>query len=215
MSTHHHHEIPCGITIEPICRAIEVVLTRVAGRSPADLQRIRMRVQRFTSVLVSDDPRDREASGAFISKGSDFYEFDAPGEVYIAPEKPYSNALAVVAYELGHVCTRQDDFWDRDGFDGEWASEMCADFYAYRWGFGRNIGQHRRSRSFGRHGPGPGQEFTTEHDGVVRRYRVTRENFKIKFIQSETPEGAVIETAAQADVRLTAEAQARIGERNK
>ena len=207
---HQHHGIPCDITTKPICQAIEAVLMRVEGRAPADLKRIRTRVRRFTSVLASDDPQDSELqpSGAFVSRGSDFDDFDAPGEVYIAPEKRTSH-LAIVAHELGHVCTREDDFWHRDGFDSEWTSEMCADFYAYRWGFGRNIGQQRRSRWVGHHGPGPAQEFTTQQDGVVRRYRVTRDDFQIKFIQSETPDGAVIETAAQLDARLMAEAQCK------
>jgi hypothetical protein len=175
-----------------------------------------MRVQRFTSVLASDEPRDRDRqpAGAFITKGRDIYDFNGCGEVYIAVEKRSSH-VAVVAHALGHVCTRKNDFFERDGLDAEWASEVCADFYAYRWGFGRNIGQHRRSRSFGHHGPGPGQEFTAEHEGIVRRYRVTRDDFKIEFIQSETPEGTVIETAAQADPRLMAEVEARMAERNK
>src|SRR5689334_2562443 len=126
---HHHHEIPCAIATPRICRAIDLVLRRIADRAPADLERLRTRVSRFIDVPISEDTQGDEVAGAFTNH--DFYDFDTPCEVYIA--KGRRNYLPVVAHELGHACTREDNFFERDGFDGEWASEMAADFYAYLW----------------------------------------------------------------------------------
>jgi hypothetical protein len=45
----------------------------------------------------------------------------------------------------------------RQAPDDEWASELAADYYAYKWGFGRAIAKDRPQRHIGHHACGPGQ----------------------------------------------------------
>jgi hypothetical protein len=77
---------------------------------------------------------------------------------------------ATLVHEFGHACTREDDRRRRTAPCDEWASEACADWYAYKWGFGRLIRKHAKTRQLGHHGALPGQ--TIEIDGA--RYRMTR-----------------------------------------
>jgi hypothetical protein len=87
-------------------------------------------------------------------------------------------SYATIAHEFGHAMTRYEDLKRRKSFDEEWASELTADWYAYRWGFGREIAATRKILRFIHHCAGPGQEF--EADGNI--YRVTR-NFCLKFVR--------------------------------
>jgi hypothetical protein len=85
--------------------------------------------------------------------------------------------VAIVAHELGHVATTEDDFAKREALtDSEWASDACADYYAYRWGFARQIRKHQRTRDKGHHGGLPGDviEIDCSLPTGTMRYRVTR-----------------------------------------
>lgn len=87
--------------------------------------------------------------------------------------------LATVAHELGHACTRYRDLQRRRGGPGcyltdEWASELAADWYAYKWGFGRLIAKARKERDWMHHGVGPGQTYSEVIDGKEYHYRITR-----------------------------------------
>jgi len=93
--------------------------------------------------------------------------------------------IAAIAHELGHACTTQEDFEKRKRIiDDEWASESCADYYAYRWGFGREIRRHNKTRYVRHHGGLPGDIITVGIDDIVLRYRVTR-NFYYQRINDE------------------------------
>ena len=84
--------------------------------------------------------------------------------------------IALVAHEFGHACTNYEDIEPRnspyfDGFDAdEWSLELCADMYAYRWGFGREMRRAISSRDPIHHLTGPG--------GIIqiddRLYRISR-----------------------------------------
>jgi hypothetical protein len=108
--------------------------------------------------------------------------------------EPCAFPVAVLAHQLGHVTTRPDDYERREGFDARWAWEMCADYYAYKWGFGREIREHRRRRDPAHRGPAPGWLFFigAGEGGAVGRFRLNR-RFHLCFLQSETAEGEVIE----------------------
>jgi len=85
-----------------------------------------------------------------------------PGKVAISRRlirAPRWRLLAVLAHELGHAATNEDDLNTRfeEIGNSEWASEGCADYYAYRWGFGREIRRHSPERDFGHHGGLPGE----------------------------------------------------------
>jgi hypothetical protein len=79
--------------------------------------------------------------------------------------------MATIAHEFGHVCTREGDFHKRLlGYDDRsLIDELCADIYAYKWGFGRYIARDRGAFS-----QRPGSTFTAGPPGSIRRYRVTR-----------------------------------------
>lgn len=196
--THQHHGIPCMLADRPLCSAITTVLRQIQRRVPADYARLRRRVERIEAVPVADAEDGTQGEWRSL-RGTRFgEEHDTPGTLRLLPG--IDHPLATVAHEFGHVCTREADFTRRDGYSGEWANEMCADLYAYRWGFGRAIARDRPTRVFGHHGPGPRSIFTEEHDGVVHRFRVTRA-FYIHLMQIETPEGVVIETVADVQAR--------------
>jgi hypothetical protein len=210
---HRHAGIPCVIVgSTSTCRAIAIVLRQIKRRAPRDFQRVLSLVNAFEPLPAAES---EEVSGRWGSSRSDLYDFEAKGAIQIRPGVP--DAIPLVAHELGHACTREADFERLDGFDSEWASEMCADRYAYKWGFGRVIARHRPNRDLGHHGPGPRSVFTVGPMEVpdwpgrllVHRYRVTR-TFRIRFVQSETPEGVVIETAIQADDRRRREFEERV-----
>ncbi len=81
-----------------------------------------------------------------------------------------SYLTALVAHELGHVATTDEDFKKREGVNSGWVSESCAAFYVYKWGFGRDCAKARKQEDFGHHGPAPGR--AVEYQG--KWYRVTR-----------------------------------------
>ena len=81
-------------------------------------------------------------------------------------------AIATMAHELGHAATRQCDYESRahDTATDEWASEACADFYAYKWGFGRFIRTVHKTRALSHHGGLPGQVISCGSE----RWKITR-----------------------------------------
>ena len=92
--------------------------------------------------------------------------------------------IPTIAHELGHACTREIDRIRRGMvFTDEWCSELAADWYAYKWGFGRQIATARKTRDLTHHGPGPGGEFTITIEGNEVTYRVSR-NFVVRELRS-------------------------------
>jgi len=85
--------------------------------------------------------------------------------VWLAEDQD-QNLTATIAHEFGHACTRDIDL-DRRGTipNEEWRSELTADWYAYKWGFGREIVRDRKIRDWHHHGPKPGDEFTVNDQG--------------------------------------------------
>ena len=83
---------------------------------------------------------------------------------------------ALITHELGHACTNYEDIERRNNprFDGfhadEWSLELCADWYAYRWGFGRVIRKAIPDRNPMHHLRGPGTILQTDD----RWYRISR-----------------------------------------
>src|SRR5262249_6396565 len=75
-----------------------------------------------------------------------------------ASRLPAMRRVALIAHECGHVVTRARDFDARERRgEAEWASEMCADMYAFRWGFEKQIREHATSRRIGHHDAVPGE----------------------------------------------------------
>lgn len=158
---------PCKIRSPNLQKAISLVLRSVSKTHPEDYQRLMKRVSEF-GPLSMRDRKDGIVGWYGKRRRSGEYDFDSPGSILLREDDSFS--IATVAHELGHACTREDDFWKRDGLDAEWASELCADMYAYKWGFGREIARSRKERDFMHHGPPPGT--VVECNGS--RFRVTR-----------------------------------------
>jgi hypothetical protein len=85
-----------------------------------------------------------------------------------------ANLAATIAHELGHACTSNDDCERRGVLDDEWASELAADWYAYKWGFGRLIARDRKNRNWLHHGPAPRSHFSIIGGDTTFHYRVSR-----------------------------------------
>jgi hypothetical protein len=189
--------IPCAVKSRTVRRAIRMVLAQIRERAPAHFERIRSRVVMFRAL-----PRSKQGEGTvgeFVHPDKD--SFNAPGKIEVAEDADnVRHIVATVAHELGHACTSEKDFNRHDSGDSEWASELCADHYAYRWGFGRWIARHRPFRYPGHSCAAPRTEFTEQRGGLVYRSRVTR-TFRIKLIQTETPDGELVETAEQIAAR--------------
>ena len=115
----------------------------------------------------------------------------------------------------------------RDSGGVEWTVRTAPRTYlnghrveANRWGFGRQIARDRADRDWRHHRVTPGQQFTVgpsvsdgKSDGIVWRYRVTRA-FYIKFIQTETEEARLIETAEQRNKCVRLEIEQRMAARS-
>jgi hypothetical protein len=71
----------------------------------------------------------------------------APGKLLLAEDFDTPEyAIAAIAQEFGHACTRFQDLERRGAhINDEWTSELAADWYACKkWGFAREIRQTRK-----------------------------------------------------------------------
>ena len=185
--------IPCTVRSPAIRRAIRRVLEQIRPRAPKDFARIVSLVREFVPIPPSNDGTQGQwKAGPIIEEFNVqgvVMVHEAPGVVELVED--LTNPVATVAHELGHVCTREEDRAKRLGvpIDG-WAIELTADYYAYKWGFGRDLAKARKNLDWTHHGPRRGEEVSFEFAGRVHRYRVTR-NFYLRFVREEkrrTPE---------------------------
>lgn len=164
--------IPCGIDNARVQKAIDVVIRQIQSRAPLDYQRICDHVKAFTWLPEQEAAKGilgrwkRKSGGEVWERGS--------GAVQLArkvPTLPEPRLIATIAHELGHVATREEDFWKRDGVDAEWASEACADYYAYKWGFGRQIRADYKANPNLAHRLLPGEIIEIEGIGAFKMTR--------------------------------------------
>ncbi len=113
---------------------------------------------------------------------------ETPGVIKLVEKIPIEDLPGVLAHELGHAATRSEDLERRGPISDEWSSELAADWYAYKWGFGRQIARERKTRDWLHHGPCPGSTFKESYDGKIYHYRVTR-NFVVHL--TKTTEGSL------------------------
>ena len=174
-------------------RAVAELSAAIQRRRPRDWARLCHRVQRISWLPEGDsstlgewflDPEHlvqlhteteqnprlgpRQGSEKFLARGW-------IGLTHRAAELPADHLLAVVAHECGHVVTRVRDVEVRarlSPVEG-WATEMCADMYAFRWGFEREVWAHQASRALAHHAALPGQIIWDDNAA----YRVDRRFF--------------------------------------
>jgi hypothetical protein len=88
-------------------------------------------------------------------------DWDAGGVLLLSSRFEWPAGMA--AHGLGHACTRRDDFLKRathGAATGAWALELCADLYAYKWGFGRAVAASRAGRDWRFNLAAPGRAMT-------------------------------------------------------
>ena len=201
--------IPCRVNSPVLRDAIRAVLRRIRERAPKDFSRICSLVRRIvplSSKAAADGtvaevkrlypPSLRRLTQKQNQSQADWDEmirledeFEHPAVIHILEDS--SDPIATIAHEFGHLCTREKDFRRRDeaaGVEAELASEMCADYYAYKWGFGPEIARTRRWRRLAHHGPAPRTMVTLGYPGIqgtrTVTFRVTR-NFYLRRITTE------------------------------
>ncbi len=177
--------VPCSLRSATMRAAVEQVLQQIQQRQPKDFARLVPLVRDITLV-----PKRDIAAGVMGEWQRDNRYVDpdyliAMGRgdevgrgVLLLTDAPSDELSAIIAHEFGHVCTRDEDLQRRGDVDGEWASEFAADWYAYRWGYGRMIACNRKTRHLLHHGATPGQVFEVDD----QRYRLSR-NFVVHRIE--------------------------------
>lgn len=193
-TAHNHGGIPCSVHVSSVCCTIDAVLRAIEDRYTSDLHRLRSRVSDF-GMLTSEEQADGTL-GEFrteksIADPDDIYNPSAPWEGSVDERRvgrillSEDADIAVVAHELGHAASTKADHDARQALEDEWASEMAADYYAHKWGFGDEIERTRPDRSLPHHGPGPGETVTMSINGREVQYRVD-EQFVFRRIIEET-----------------------------
>ena len=169
--------IRCNISNRRLYVTVNEVLRQIKRRRPEDYLRIKRRLkaikwlpkkeeQKSPATLGRIRPRERH----HISYG---YGYEGVGDLYLARRLSKEEAWvwrAVIAHEFGHIAATLWDLRRTKAPEANWASELTADWYAYRWGFGHDVRRFMRRRALVHHFFAPGEE--REYDGC--RYRVTR-----------------------------------------
>jgi hypothetical protein len=150
--------IPCSVRSPKLRRAIHVVLRQIQQRAPEDFKHIRLRVRKFAPYTDREEA-DGQVIGYFV--GLTRFGFALLGSCSIVElSESSTQPTSTVAHELGHICTRSFDLtvisllWTRFNRRGRVVVgdvrshlELCADLYAYKWGFGRHLDLDRRLAS--------------------------------------------------------------------
>jgi hypothetical protein len=138
------HSILCRIRSRGLRRAIRQVLDQVRERRPRDFGRLRSLV-RIIVPLPKAEARDgtlgRWQKNSPVRDDPSTWAWgfeDTPGILYLSEGIEAAHAVAVVAHEFGHGCATDSDLKRRGDVGDEWAEELTADWYAYKWGFGRS-----------------------------------------------------------------------------
>lgn len=173
--------IPCQLRTPFMRQAVRDVLGQIRERCPKDFASLQSLVRDIRPVSkaeaavgtlgewkeFSPDPDDPATWGWGSGDAT-------PGHLYLN-EHETEGAAGVIAHEFGHACVTQKDLDKRGAAGDEWAEELSADWYAYKWGFGREIARRRKTRKFSHHGPTPGQLFSIGGPDVEElHFRVTR-----------------------------------------
>lgn len=176
-------DIPVTVKSRQLRATIGRVLRQIKRRCPEDFARLKSRVLAIIPLpeeIADDGTRGFWNTCQFETEGFSWgascwdAEPSDAGEIAIWEALDEGIQTGVLAHELGHACSTPADLARRRAPAHEWASELAADWYAYRWGFGRDIACNRRHRNVVHHAVGPGQVIDVNVDGVWCRYRVTR-----------------------------------------
>ena len=205
------HGLACRIDNRSLRVTIGRVLAQIRQRRPSDYRRLKARLRRFRYLPQSavaqglggqarklGKPPVRPKRLLSLAESAEFHRtveawpYLCPYEVLLPrslASEPTWLQCATIAHELGHVALRRideirrstvDDRW----FTYEWTLELVADWYAYGWGFGRDIRRHGPRRDVQHHFIAPGSELTFESGG---RFRLTRRFVFRRITQPRRP----------------------------
>lgn len=197
--------IPCDIRSPRVQNALHKVFTAIQ-RHPRDWRRLCRRVRVVVWHPTASegtlgewvvDPEDcarlrvETTSTPRLRRRQGTEEYLATGQIMLARTAarfPESKLVATLAHECGHAVTRARDFdvRERVSTEPEWSNEMCADMYAFRWGFERQIRQYAKSRRLSHHAVLPGE--TIWGDGG-KAYRADRRFFLRRVPRHDEKEG--------------------------
>jgi hypothetical protein len=178
--------IRCTLTNRNARREVSSVLKAIRNQTPEDFRRLQHQV-----IVIEDLPREvTGADGRTVRRKTDRppqrARFDIPARIQLSTLGPA--LVATAAHELGHVCTRRWDALKRyiAGAPALWSEELCADYYAYKWGFGRAIAVDRlRRRDIALNLPRPGAAVTIaiplQRSEAKFTFRVTR-HFYLRLV---------------------------------
>ena len=190
----------CSLNDTEVRKAIRQVLKRILESAPEDFKRLRWRVLdfrwfpeeevedgnkgHFDAKQPSELPPEAEGPAYRIID-----EHNWPGEIKISRELTGSRLIAIIAHELGHAATRSEDSQrrlHRNEFPRKhWVDEACANKYAFKWGFSKQIRKEQKSRDPNRSLILPGQ--TIPFGGDV--YKMTPNFYLRKVVSYKKREG--------------------------
>ena len=189
MKTQTVHGIPCHLKKRSVRAIFNSVLDQIKQKYPKDYRRLLNIVQEIKPWEGDEEGTMGEwiETGYPDLKDPTTWEYgfvDTPGYILINEKvgNSHEEMTANIAHELGHAAVRDEDLERRGqcNCDG-WAEEMSADWYAYKWGFGRQIRKQSKIRDWMHHGPLPGHTFEADIDGKTYHYRVSR-NFVFHLV---------------------------------
>jgi hypothetical protein len=183
--------IPTRVRKAATRRTLRQVLTRIKARRPADYVRILARVREIIPV-----PDPEVAMGRWRPDDGD--DLDQPGVLEIYEDVDPDDLLPVLAHELGHVCTTEAVFKRRRAIDWLWGFEMAANWFACRWGFGRELRRMMRLQHWTHHCVPPGKCFETSGGGVTRVYKVSKNRVMQLVREYPTPPGYLVSMMKEA-----------------
>jgi hypothetical protein len=184
--------IPCRLRTSAARAALRQVLAQIGDRFPRDFARLQALVREVRPLPQRDHEdgtlgwwKAEAPLDPFTSEGL-YRQLSCEGRdrgtLFIWERQDTPKLTANIAHELGHAVTGDDDLRRRgEVHSDEWASELTADWYAYKRGFGRLIARYRKQRDWGHHSPGPGKGFSRAVDGVQYFYRISR-NFRVRLV---------------------------------
>lgn len=200
----------CTFSHEGLRKTIRQVLKHIKDRKPQDFERLRGRIRQFK--YLSKEEERRGVVGCVITLGNtglpslqylhldiDDKDINDDKSCDVLLTRRLQNEQiwyqrATITHELGHVATRKEDIQRRGTEELEWALELTADWYAYRWGFGQDIRRVLPLRDEMHHLCGPGSLFAEA-------------NLVIKISRNHVVNEASIEEAVKYVEQLEADLQ--------
>ena len=163
--------IQCSVSDNRLQKTIEHVLRKIRNNWPKDFARIKRRIKIIKWLPKEDD----STLGEVISEDGDscyYYYYDENKLCQILLSRKLigletRQQIAAIAHELGHAATTDTAFEKRQAPRDEWGSELTADWFAYRWGFGREIRLQNKTRDPYHHCAAPGQTFEIGIDKFI------------------------------------------------